>query len=157
MSIFSFLFGNKDKRVLRQLGSVVNSINNLEEQFESLSDEELKNITSKLKEKLSEGSSLKALIPEAFAAVRESSKRFLNLRHYDCQLIGGAILNQGMIAEMATGEGKTLVSTCPLYLNALSGKNCQLVTVNDYLARRDSHWMGALFEFLGLTLSLIHI
>ena len=111
MSFLSFFFGNKDKRVLRQLESVVNSINNLEEKFESLSDEELKNTTSRLKESLSGDSSLEDLIPEAFAAVRESSKRFVGLRHYDCQLIGGAILNKGMIAEMATGEGKTLVAT----------------------------------------------
>ena len=116
MSILSFLFGNKDKRVLRKLGSVVNSINDLEQNFGSFTDEELKNTTSKLKERLSEGSSLEDLMPEAFAAVRESSKRFLGLRHYDCQLIGGAILNEGMIAEMATGEGKTLVATLPLSL-----------------------------------------
>ena len=145
MSFLSFLFGNKDKRVLRQLESVVNSINNLEEKFESLSDEELKNTTSRLKESLSGDSSLEDLIPEAFAAVRESSKRFLGLRHYDCQLIGGAILNKGMIAEMATGEGKTLVATLPCYLNALTGKSVIVVTANEYLAKRDANWMSPIF------------
>ena len=155
MSFLSFLFGNKDKRVLRQLESVVNSINNLEEKFESLSDEELKNTTSRLKESLSEDSSLEDLIPEAFAAVRESSKRFLGLRHYDCQLIGGAILNKGMIAEMATGEGKTLVATLHCYINALTGKSVIVVTANEYLAKRDADWMSPIFEGLGMNVGYI--
>ena len=155
MSILSFLFGNKDKRVLRKLGSVVNSINDLEQNFGSFTDEELKNTTSKLKERLSEGSSLEDLMPEAFAAVRESSKRFLGLRHYDCQLIGGAILNQGMIAEMATGEGKTLVATLPCYLNALTGKSVIVVTANEYLAKRDANWMAPIFEGLGMNVGYI--
>ena len=155
MSILSFLFGNKDKRVLRKLGSVVNSINDLEQNFDSFTDEELKNTTSKLKERLSEGSSLEDLIPEAFAAVRESSKRFLGLRHYDCQLIGGAILNEGMIAEMATGEGKTLVATLPCYLNALTGKSVIVVTANEYLAKRDANWMAPIFEGLGMNVGYI--
>ena len=155
MSILSFLFGNKDKRVLRKLGSVVNSINDLEHNFDSFTDEELKNTTSKLKERLSEGSSLEDLMPEAFAAVRESSKRFLGLRHYDCQLIGGAILNEGMIAEMATGEGKTLVATLPCYLNALTGKSVIVVTANEYLAKRDANWMAPIFEGLGMNVGYI--
>ena len=155
MSILSFLFGNKDKRVLRKLGSVVNSINDLEQNFGSFTDEELKNTTSKLKERLSKGSSLEDLMPEAFAAVRESSKRFLGLRHYDCQLIGGAILNQGMIAEMATGEGKTLVATLPCYLNALTGKSVIVVTANEYLAKRDANWMAPIFEGLGMNVGYI--
>ena len=155
MSILSFLFGNKDKRVLRKLGSVVNSINDLEQNFDSFTDEELKNTTSKLKERLSKGSSLEDLMPEAFAAVRESSKRFLRLRHYDCQLIGGAILNQGMIAEMATGEGKTLVATLPCYLNALTGKSVIVVTANEYLAKRDANWMAPIFEGLGMNVGYI--
>ncbi len=155
MSILSFLFGNKDKRVLRKLGSVVNSINDLEQNFNSFTDEELKNTTSKLKERLSEGSSLEELMPEAFAAVRESSKRFLGLRHYDCQLIGGAILNEGMIAEMATGEGKTLVATLPCYLNALSGKSVIVVTANEYLAKRDANWMAPIFEGLGMNVGYV--
>jgi preprotein translocase subunit SecA len=155
MSILSFLFGNKDKRVLRKLGSVVNSINDLEQNFDSFTDEELKNTTSKLKERLSEGSSLEELMPEAFAAVRESSKRFLGLRHYDCQLIGGAILNEGMIAEMATGEGKTLVATLPCYLNALSGKSVIVVTANEYLAKRDANWMAPIFEGLGMNVGYV--
>ena len=155
MSILSFLFGNKDKRVLRKLGSVVNSINDLEQNFGSFTDEELKNTTIKLKERLSEGSSLEDLMPEAFAAVRESSKRFLGLRHYDCQLIGGAILNEGMIAEMATGEGKTLVATLPCYLNALTGKSVIVVTANEYLAKRDANWMAPIFEGLGMNVGYI--
>jgi len=155
MSILSFLFGNKDKRVLRKLGSVVNSINDLEQNFDSFTDEELENTTSKLKERLSEGSSLEELMPEAFAAVRESSKRFLGLRHYDCQLIGGAILNEGMIAEMATGEGKTLVATLPCYLNALTGKSVIVVTANEYLAKRDANWMAPIFEGLGMNVGYI--
>ena len=155
MSILSFLFGNKDKRVLRKLGSVVNSINDLEQNFDSFTDEELKNTTSKLKERVSKGSSLEELMPEAFAAVRESSKRFLGLRHYDCQLIGGAILNQGMIAEMATGEGKTLVATLPCYLNALTGKSVIVVTANEYLAKRDANWMAPIFEGLGMNVGYI--
>ena len=155
MSILSFLFGNKDKRVLRKLGSVVNSINDLEQNFDSFTDEELKNTTSKLKERLSEGSNLEELMPEAFAAVRESSKRFLGLRHYDCQLIGGAILNEGMIAEMATGEGKTLVATLPCYLNALTGKSVIVVTANEYLAKRDANWMAPIFEGLGMNVGYI--
>ena len=155
MSILSFLFGNKDKRVLRKLGSIVNSINDLEQNFDSFTDEELKNTTSKLKERLSEGSSLEELMPEAFAAVRESSKRFLGLRHYDCQLIGGAILNEGMIAEMATGEGKTLVATLPCYLNALSGKSVIVVTANEYLAKRDANWMAPIFEGLGMNVGYV--
>jgi len=155
MSILSFLFGNKDKRVLRKLGSIVNSINDLEQNFDSFTNEQLKNTTSKLKERLSEGSSLEELMPEAFAAVRESSKRFLGLRHYDCQLIGGAILNEGMIAEMATGEGKTLVATLPCYLNALTGKSVIVVTANEYLAKRDANWMAPIFEGLGMNVGYI--
>ena len=155
MSFLSFLFGSKDKRVLRQLGSVVNSINNLEEWFQSLTDEELKNTSSKLKENLANGANLEDLLPEAFAAVRESSKRFLGLRHYDCQLIGGAILNKGMIAEMATGEGKTLVATLPCYLNALTGKSVIVVTANEYLAKRDANWMSPIFKGLGMTVGFI--
>jgi preprotein translocase subunit SecA len=155
MSILSFLFGNKDKRAIRQLAKVVNSINNLEEKFESFTDEELKNTTSKLKASILGGSSLEDLIPEAFAAVRESSKRFLGLRHYDCQLIGGAILNKGMIAEMATGEGKTLVATLPCYLNALTGKSVIVVTANEYLAKRDANWMAPIFKGLGMNVGFI--
>jgi preprotein translocase subunit SecA len=155
MSILSFLFGNKDKRAIRLLAKVVNSINNLEEKFESFTDEELKNTTSKLKASILGGSSLEDLIPEAFAAVRESSKRFLGLRHYDCQLIGGAILNKGMIAEMATGEGKTLVATLPCYLNALTGKSVIVVTANEYLAKRDANWMAPIFKGLGMNVGFI--
>tara|TARA_B100000963_G_scaffold294615_1_gene265278 strand:+ start:2117 stop:5050 length:2934 start_codon:yes stop_codon:yes gene_type:complete len=147
---------------------VVSRINELEKQYQSLSDEELKGKTEEFMERCKNGESLEDLLPEAFAVVKNGARRLCGktisvcdhpieweMVHYDVQLIGGMALHDRHIAEMATGEGKTLVSTCPLYLNALSGKNCQLVTVNDYLARRDSHWMGALFEFLGLTVGCI--
>ncbi|MEC7628031.1 MAG: preprotein translocase subunit SecA, partial [Verrucomicrobiota bacterium] len=143
-------------------------INELEKQYQSLSDEELQGKTEEFMERCKNGESLEDLLPEAFAVVKNGARRLCGktisvcdhpieweMVHYDVQLIGGMALHDRHIAEMATGEGKTLVSTCPLYLNALSGKNCQLVTVNDYLARRDSHWMGALFEFLGLTVGCI--
>jgi len=147
---------------------VVSRINELEKQYQSLSDEELQGKTEEFMERCKNGESLEDLLPEAFAVVKNGARRLCGktisvcdhpieweMVHYDVQLIGGMALHDRHIAEMATGEGKTLVSTCPLYLNALSGKNCQLVTVNDYLARRDSHWMGALFEFLGLTVGCI--
>tara|TARA_B100000242_G_scaffold294209_1_gene275495 strand:+ start:6080 stop:9013 length:2934 start_codon:yes stop_codon:yes gene_type:complete len=147
---------------------VVRRINELEKQYQSLSDEELQGKTEEFMERCKNGESLEDLLPEAFAVVKNGARRLCGktisvcdhpieweMVHYDVQLIGGMALHDRHIAEMATGEGKTLVSTCPLYLNALSGKNCQLVTVNDYLARRDSHWMGALFEFLGLTVGCI--
>ncbi|MBN1370043.1 MAG: preprotein translocase subunit SecA, partial [Dehalococcoidaceae bacterium] len=131
-------------------------INQLEPDFNVLSDEELKAKTAEFKDRLEQGEKLDDLLPEAFAAVREASKRKLKLRHYDVQLIGGIVLHQGKIAEMKTGEGKTLVATLPLYLNALSGKGCHLVTVNDYLARRDAYWMGPVYDALGLTVSSIY-
>lgn len=147
---------------------MVRKINELEKQFQSLSEEELKAKTREFMDRSKQGESLEDLLPEAFAVVKNGARRLCGttisvcdqpldweMVHYDVQLIGGMALHDRHIAEMATGEGKTLVSTCPLYLNALSGKNCQLVTVNDYLARRDSHWMGALFEFLGLTVGCI--
>jgi preprotein translocase subunit SecA len=147
---------------------VVREINRIEEGYQSLSDEQLKAKTPELMERFKKGESLEDLLPEAFAVVKNGARRLCGtdvqvcehpilweMVHYDVQLIGGMALHDRHIAEMATGEGKTLVSTCPLYLNALSGKNCQLVTVNDYLARRDSHWMGGLFEFLGLSVGCI--
>ena len=155
MSFLSFLFGNKDKRILRQTNDLVASINLLEKKFEELDSEELKNTTQRLKNNLADGKKLDDLIPEAFAAVRESSKRYLGLRHYDCQLIGGVVLNKGMIAEMATGEGKTLVATLPCYLNALTEKSVIVVTANEYLAKRDAAWMEPIFQGLGMQVGFV--
>ena len=134
---------------------IVDSINELEESISKLSDEELKNKTTEFKAQLKEGKTLDDILPEAFAVVREASKRVLGMRHFDVQLIGGIILHQGRIAEMKTGEGKTLVATLPAYLNALTGEGVHVITVNDYLAKRDSEWMGKVYRFLGLSVGLI--
>ena len=136
------IFGTSHERMMRKLRPVVVQINELESTIGALSDDELRAQTPKFKEKLSQGATLDELLPEAFATVREASRRVLNMRHYDVQLIGGIVLHRGMISEMKTGEGKTLVATCPMYLNALEGKGAHLVTVNDYLASRDADWMG---------------
>ena len=124
-------------------------------EYKALSDEALQHKTVEFKEMLAEGKTLDDILPEAFATVREASKRVLGMRHFDVQLIGGIILHQGRIAEMKTGEGKTLVATLPVYLNALTGKGVHVITVNDYLAKRDSEWMGKIFEFLGLSVGVI--
>src|SRR5207248_10171024 len=131
-------------------------INDLEPQISSLTDEQLQFKTTEFRQRFEKGETLEDLLPEAFAVVRETGKRVLNMRHFDVQLIGGVVLHQGRIAEMKTGEGKTLVATLPAYLNALEGKGVHVVTVNDYLARRDSEWMGRLYKFLGLTVGVIH-
>ena len=167
-SLLSSLKGRNHRKYLKKCAPVVARINRIEEEYQSLSDEELQAKTKEFMERNQKGESLEELLPEAFATVKNAARRLCGqsisvcdhpipweMVHYDVQLIGGMALHERHIAEMATGEGKTLVSTCPLYLNALSGKNCQLVTVNDYLALRDSHWMGALFEFLGLTVGCI--
>ncbi len=143
------------KKDVEALSPLIQKINSMEAQFEPMSDDELKAMTPKFKERLANGESLDSLMPEAFAVVREVSKRTLGMRHFDVQLIGGAVLHQGRIAEMRTGEGKTLVGVAPLYLNALSGKGAHLVTVNDYLARRDAVWMGPIYHFLGLSVGII--
>lgn len=155
MSIFTKLFGDPNKRILDKLQPTVDEINNLEPKFEKLSDEALKSKTIEFRKRLSQGQTLDDILPEAFALVREAAKRTLNQRHYDVQLLGGIVLHQGKIAEMKTGEGKTLVATLPLYLNALLGKGCHLVTVNDYLARRDTVWMGQIYHALGLSVGCI--
>jgi len=134
----------------------VNKIGSFEESISSLSDEKLKNKTQEFKDRLKKGETLDNLLPEAFAVVRETSKRNLGERHYDVQLIGGIVLHQGKIAEMRTGEGKTLVATLPVYLNALEGRGVHVVTVNDYLSRRDAVWMGQIYSFLGLTVGIIN-
>jgi len=155
MGIFSKIFGSYSEKEVKRVMPIVEKINGLEEEISKLSDEELKNKTIEFKERLSKGETLDDLLPEAFATVREASKRVLGMRHFDVQLIGGIILHQGRIAEMKTGEGKTLVATLPVYLNALSGKGVHVITVNDYLAKRDSEWMGKLYKFLGLSVGLV--
>ena len=149
------VFGSRNERVLKKMNKVVTQINALEEAMVALSDEELKSKTVEFRQRLADGTSLDSILPEAFAVVREAGKRVLDMRHYDVQLIGAMVLNEGKIAEMRTGEGKTLVATLAVYLNALEGKGVHVVTVNDYLAQRDAKWMGQLYEFLGLTVGVI--
>jgi len=149
------IFGSRNERVLRQLSRIVVRINALEPEFEKLSDEALRGKTTEFKQRVAGGEPLDKLLPEAFAVVREGAKRVLGMRHYDVQLIGGMVLHQGKIAEMRTGEGKTLVATLPVYLNALEGKGVHVVTVNDYLARRDAAQMGKLYGFLGLATDVV--
>ena len=148
------LFKSYSEKEVKRVMPIVNKINAFEGEISSLSDEELKEKTSYFKKELENGKSLDDILPEAFAVVREASKRVLGMRHFDVQLIGGIILHQGRIAEMKTGEGKTLVATLPVYLNALTGKGVHVITVNDYLAKRDSEWMGKVYKFLGLTVGL---
>ena len=149
------LFKTYSEKEVKRVMPIVTKINELEESISKLTDVELKNKTNEFKERLSKGETLDNILPEAFAVVREASKRVLGMRHFDVQLIGGIILHQGRIAEMRTGEGKTLVATLPVYLNALTGEGVHVVTVNDYLAKRDSEWMGKLYKFLGLTVGLV--
>ena len=149
------LFKTYSEKEVKRIMPIVRKINELEPDIEKLSDNELRGKTDELKKKLQEGKTLDDILPEAFAVVREASKRVLGMRHFDVQLIGGIILHQGRIAEMKTGEGKTLVATLPVYLNALTGKGVHVVTVNDYLAKRDSEWMGKVYKFLGLTVGLV--
>ena len=149
------LLGNKNAKEIKRIRSIVEEINGLEPELLSLSDASLRAKTEEFKSRLADGETLDDILPEAFAVVREASKRVLGMRHFDVQMIGGIVLHRGNIAEMRTGEGKTLVATLPVYLNALSGKGVHVVTVNDYLAKRDSEWMGRLYNFLGLSTGLI--
>lgn len=149
------LFKSYSEKEVKRIMPLVKKINDLEEDIQKLSDSELRNKTSEFKKRLKEGETLDDLLPEAFAVVREASKRVLGMRHFDVQLIGGIILHQGRIAEMKTGEGKTLVATLPVYLNSLTEKGVHVITVNDYLAKRDSEWMGKVYKFLGLTVGLV--
>lgn len=149
------IFGTKNERDLRRLQPYAIAINELEPSIQKLNDDQLRQKTAEFKEKLNQGASLEDLLIEAFAVVREVAKRTLNMRHFDVQLMGGVVLHQGKIAEMKTGEGKTLVATLPAYLNALEGKGVHIVTVNDYLAKRDTEWMGPIYRFLGLTVGTI--
>ncbi|MBI3307665.1 MAG: preprotein translocase subunit SecA [Candidatus Omnitrophica bacterium] len=153
--ILKKIFGTQNTRTLKKIWPVVHQVNAFEPAISKLTDEELRAKTDEFRKRLSSGQTLDQILPEAFAVVREASRRTVNMRHFDVQILGGVVLHQGKISEMATGEGKTLVATLPIYLNALEGKGVHLVTVNDYLARRDRNWMGPIYEFLGLTVGVI--
>jgi len=155
MGFFQKVFGTHSERELKLVYPIVNKIEALQSTIEALSDEQLREKTKEYKKRVADGESLDSILPEAYATVREAAKRVLKMEHYRVQLIGGVILHQGRIAEMKTGEGKTLVSTLPAYLNALTGKGVHVVTVNDYLAHRDAEWMGQVHEFLGLTVGIV--
>ena len=155
MNVFSKVFGSRSQREVKRIMPLVEKIESLRPDMQKLSDEELRGKTREFKKRLEEGETLDDLLPEAFAVVREAGKRVLGMEHFRVQLIGGIILHQGRIAEMRTGEGKTLVATLPAYLNALEGKGVHIVTVNDYLAKRDSEEMGQIHEFLGLTVGVV--
>ena len=154
MKLSERIFGTHSARELKRITPIVDKIEGMRPAMMKLTDEELKGRTREFKERLGKGETLDDILPEAFATVREAARRVLNMEHYRVQLIGGIILHQGRIAEMKTGEGKTLVSTLPAYLNALTGRGVHIVTVNDYLAKRDAEWMGQVHEFLGLTWAL---
>ncbi|NJM44031.1 MAG: preprotein translocase subunit SecA, partial [Brachymonas sp.] len=153
-NILTKIFGSRNDRLLKGYRKTVERINSLERGLESLTEEQLKAKTTEFKERIAKGETLDALLPEAFAVVREASKRVMKMRHFDVQLVGGMALHEGKISEMRTGEGKTLTATLPVYLNALSGKGVHVVTVNDYLASRDATWMGKLYNYLGLTVGI---
>lgn len=155
MSLYTAVFGDPNKKIIKKYQTIVDQINALESDFEKLSEEALKEKTAEFKSRLEKGETLDGLLPEAFATVREAAKRVTGMRHFDVQLIGGIALHQGKIAEMRTGEGKTLTGTLPVYLNALEGKGVHVVTVNDYLAKRDAVWMGQIYDYLGLTVGII--
>lgn len=155
MKIIDKIFGTRSEREVKRILPLADKVESLRTQMQALSDEELKNKTAEFKKRLSEGETLDDLLPEAYAVVREAAKRVLNQEHFRVQIIGGIIMHQGRIAEMRTGEGKTLTATLPSYLNALEGKGVHVVTVNDYLAKRDSEWMGQIHQFLGLTVGVV--
>ena len=155
MGIFDKIFGSYSDRELKRIMPIADSVMALEDDMAKLSDTELKAKTEEFKKRIADGTTLDELLPEAFAVMREASWRVLGMKHFKVQVIGGIILHQGRIAEMKTGEGKTLVSTLPAYLNALTGKGVHIVTVNDYLAKRDSEWMGKVYKFLGVSVGLI--
>src|SRR3989344_1779613 len=155
LGILRKIVGSKNDRELKRMAPVVDRVNAVEPMIHGLSDQALIGKTGELRGRCRSGESLDALLPEAFAVVREASRRVLGMRHFDVQLIGGMVLHRGMIAEMRTGEGKTLVATLATYLNALPGLGVHVVTVNDYLARRDSEWMGRIYRFLGMTVGVV--
>ena len=154
-TLFTKILGSRNDRLIKKMRKTVQQVNDLEQGMQALSDDELKSLTPVLKKRHENGESLEKLLPEAFAAVREASQRTLGLRHYDVQLIGGMVLHLGQISEMKTGEGKTLMATLAVYLNALTGRGVHVVTVNDYLARRDAEWMRPVYEALGITVGIV--
>ena len=154
INVLTKIFGSRNERLLKQYSRTVEAINGLEAGIAALSDAALQGKTAEFRKRLAEGATLEQLLPEAFAVVREAGKRVLRMRHFDMQLVGGMVLHDGKIAEMRTGEGKTLVATLPAYLNALPGNGVHIVTVNDYLARRDAEWMGKIYGFLGMTVGV---
>src|SRR5450432_546015 len=154
-NLLAKVFGTKHEREVKAMRPLISAIGDLEPQMRELSDEELAAQTVRFREQLAQGATLDDLLVPAFATVREAGRRVLNMRHFDVQLIGGTVLHRGKIAEMKTGEGKTLVATLAVYLNALEGKGVHVVTVNDYLAKRDSEWMGPIFQFLGMSVGII--
>ena len=155
MNLFEKVFGTHSERELKLIYPIVDKIVAMRPEMMALTDEQLRDHTRIFKERLANGETLDDILPEAFATVREAARRVLNMEHYPVQLVGGIVLHQGRIAEMKTGEGKTLVSTAPAYLNALMGKGVHIVTVNDYLAKRDAEQMGQVHEFLGLTVGVV--
>ena len=155
MNIIQKIFGTHSQNELKRVYPIADAVMALDEDMQKLSDEELKAKTKEFKERLENGETLDDILPEAYAVVREAASRVLGMKHYRVQIVGGIILHQGRIAEMRTGEGKTLVATLPSYLNALEGKGVHVVTVNDYLAKRDAEWMGQVHEFLGLTVGVV--
>src|SRR5258706_10079063 len=154
-AILTKIFGSRNERELKKLWPKVAEINALEPSIQALSDDQLKAKTAEFKDRLAKGATLDDLLPEAFAVVRETSKRVMGMRHFDVQMLGGMVLHSGKISEMRTGEGKTLVATLPVYLNALEARGVHVITVNDYLAKRDSEWMGRIYNFLGLSYGVI--
>src|SRR5579871_6715457 len=154
-AILAKIFGTKNKREIKAMQPTIAAINDLEPRIQALSDIDLAAKTIEFKEKLAQGATLDDLLVEAFAVVREAGRRSVHMRHFDVQLIGGMVLHSGKISEMKTGEGKTLVATLSCYLNALAGRGVHVVTVNDYLAKRDAEWMGKIYESLGLTVGVI--
>src|SRR6195952_3190189 len=154
-TLLAKVVGTQNDRELKRLRPIVAQVNALEPAIQALSDAQLRGKTAEFRQRLANGDTLDDLLPEAFAVVREAGRRVLSMRHFDVQLIGGSVLHKGKIAEMKTGEGKTLVATLPAYLNALNGNGVHVVTVNDYLARRDSEWMGKIYRFLGMTVGVI--
>ena len=154
-NILKMLLGSANDRIVKSYEKTVAVINGLESKYAAMSDDEIHNLTNVFRERLKNGEKEKEILPDVFAAVREASKRSIGLRHFDTQLIGGMVLNNGQISEMKTGEGKTLVATLALYLKALHGKGAHLITVNDYLASRDAGWMGQVYRFLGMSVGII--
>ena len=155
MNFLKAMFGNYSKREVKRVQPICDKVLALDDKYAAMSESELKNQTAILKERLANGETTDDILPDAFAVCREAGYRVLGMKHYPVQVIGGIVLHQGRIAEMKTGEGKTLVATLPAYLNGLTGNGVHIVTVNDYLARRDSEWMGKLYRYLGLTVGLI--